>query len=73
MGVKKGISATEYPNQGYIGRRVDVIFNYSGPMFHGVIIRDDNSEPFETIFKLDDGRIIRACECQCSLAEEPKK
>lgn len=30
----------------------------------GTIIRDDAEEPFETLIRLDDGRVIRAVECQ---------
>lgn len=66
MGVKDGISATEYPEQSNIGRKVFVMFNYSMPQFHGVVVRDDKTFPFETIFKLDDGRYVRSVECQYS-------
>ena len=67
MGVKAGISATEYPEQSNIGRKVLVMFNCSNPVFHGVVIRDDKTTPYETIFMLDDGRYIRSVECQYSL------
>ena len=32
----------------------------------GTVIRDDREEPFETLIKLDDGRVIRGVECQYS-------
>ena len=32
----------------------------------GTVIRDDREEPFETLIRLDDGRVLRGVECQYS-------
>ena len=37
---------------------------------YGTIVRDDLEEPFETIIKLDNGRYLRAVECQYSYIDE---
>lgn len=39
----------------------------------GTIIRDDREEPFETLIRLDDGRVIRGTECQYSMHNEVKQ
>lgn len=65
MGVQKGINYDSYPEQGEsLGCRVSVCYEYDTNRRHGgVIIRDDITEPFRTIFQLDNGRIILATEC----------
>ena len=69
MGYVKTITATTFPEQGpFVNRRVDVCFHYdTSKQIPGTIIRYDCEEPFETLIKLDDGRVLRAVECQFSL------
>lgn len=68
MGNHKNITATKFPKQGtWLNRRVEVYFHYGKEgKAQGVIVRDDMEAPFETIIKLDDGRYVRAVECQYS-------
>jgi hypothetical protein len=68
MGCTNGISYEAFPKQGsFLNRRVEVCFNYNtGRIILGKIVRDDIEEPFMTIIKLDDGRYLRATECQYS-------
>lgn len=68
MGIVKGISFEEYPEQGsLLHKRVSVCFNYDTENRHeGTCIRDDMTEPFRTIFQLDNGRVIDATECMYS-------
>lgn len=48
-----------------VGARVKVCFNYDTSKYcMGTIVRSDTEEPFEEIIRLDDGRFIRAVECQ---------
>jgi hypothetical protein len=52
----------EYPK---IGKRVEVCYHYDTTKYHqGTIVRNDIEEPFETIIQLDNGRFLRAVECQ---------
>ncbi len=69
MGCVKTISAFSFPMQSeYVNRRCEVCFHYDTTVkFFGTIIRDDRADPFETLIKLDDGRVIRATECQYSI------
>lgn len=69
MGVIAGISHNQFPRQsGYIGGRTRVCFNYdTSNVVDGTIVRDDCQAPGETIIKLDDGRYVRATECQYTL------
>ena len=69
MGCIKSITAFKFPKQTeYVNRRVKVYFHYKTDCyFMGTILRDDIEEPCETIIKLDDGRILRAAECQYSI------
>lgn len=49
----------------YLGKRVEVIFNYdTRHPIQGQIVRDDQEEPRFTIIKLDDGRYVLTTECQ---------
>lgn len=48
-----------------VGARVKVCFHYDTSKYcMGTIVRSDTEEPFEEIIRLDDGRFIRAVECQ---------
>ena len=59
-----------YP-QFKVGSRVKVCYYYDTSKYHyGTIVRDDLEEPFETIIKLDNGRYLRAVECQFSYIDE---
>ena len=54
-----------------VGSRVKVCYHYDTLKYHyGTIVRDDLEEPFETIIKLDNGRYLRAVECQYSYIDE---
>jgi len=73
MGVEKSIDINSFPKQytaaeskmGGIGRKVEVCFNYNASKtITGVIIRDDKGLPFQTIIRLQDGRVILGTECQ---------
>lgn len=56
----------KYP-QFVVGARVEVCFHFdTSKKCMGTVVRDDLEEPFETIIKLDDGRYVRAVECQFS-------
>lgn len=68
MGCVKNITAYKFPKQSeYVNRRCEVCFHYDTSVtILGTVIRDDREEPFETLIKLDDGRILRATECQYS-------
>ena len=60
----------KYP-QFKVGSRVKVCYHYDTLKYHyGTIVRDDLEEPFETIIKLDNGRYLRAVECQLSYIDE---
>ena len=60
----------KYP-QFKVGSRVKVYYHYDTSKYHyGTIVRDDLEEPFETIIKLDNGRYLRAVECQYSYMDE---
>ena len=74
MGCVKNITFDEFPKQAdenykypKIGKRVQVCYHYNTSKYHyGTIVRNDIEEPFETIIKLDNGRYLRAVECQYS-------
>ncbi len=70
MGCVETITAFRFPKQSeYVNRRVKVCFHYNtSKWILGTIVRDDRETPFETLIKLDDGRIMRASECQYSLS-----
>ena len=54
-----------------VGSRVKVCYHFDTSKYHyGTIVRDDLEEPFETIIKLDNGRYLRATECQFSYIDE---
>lgn len=66
MGGIANISYDTFPKQGTVKDKVvKVIFHYdTNRSIPGVCIRDDDEEPFLTIFKLEDGRVVLATECQ---------
>lgn len=69
MGCVKTISKYDFPKQsGHVNQRCKVCFHYDASQtVDGTIVRDDIEEPFETIIKLDNGRIVRGVECQYSI------
>lgn len=69
MGVVQNVSYNKFPKQGnYLNKRTTVCFNYdTSKTIGGTIIRDDREEPFQTIIKLDDGKVVLAEECQYSV------
>lgn len=75
MGCVENIDFHKFPKQSAtVNRRCKVTFLYDTSRYiHGTIIRDDREEPFETLIRLDDGRIIRASECQYSICNEVKQ
>lgn len=75
MGCVDTIDMYRFPKQSeYVNRRVRVCFKYDTSRFiDGTIIRDDREEPFETLIKLDDGRLIRGTECQFTMWRQPKE
>lgn len=75
MGCVKGIGYDEYPQQSdRLHSRVEVCFNYDVTRtIKGTIVRDDREDPGETIIRLDDGRYLRATECQYSYVREEKR
>lgn len=66
MGVITDIDYNTYPKQsGYVGRTVDVIFNYDrSKMIERVVVREDVGKPYTMIIKLNDGRYVLSSECQ---------
>lgn len=66
MGTVSTIDAVNFPKQGqWLNCRMKVCFHYdTTKTVGGVCIRDDMEKPFETIIKLDDGRVVRGVECQ---------
>jgi len=72
MGSEASITATKWPKQGrYLGYRARVMFHYVGPEVMGTIVRNDVEAPHQTLIQLDDGRIVRAAECQYSPEPAP--
>ena len=70
MGCIDTITAYKFPKQSeYVNRRCKVCFHYDTTKWiMGTVIRDDREEPYETLIKLDDGRVMRAVECQYSFS-----
>lgn len=70
MGCIDTITAYKFPKQSeYVNRRCKVCFHYNTTKWiMGTVIRDDREEPYETLIKLDDGRVMRAVECQYSFS-----
>lgn len=72
MGVHANIGFDFFPKQGYqLNCEVEVCFRYdTTKCIDGVIIRDDMEEPYLTLIKLSDGRVVTATECQYSVKGE---
>lgn len=70
MGLVSTIDHDKFPEQSqFVGKRVDVTFNYDqSRIVHGVCVRDDSCSPWLTIFHLDDGRYVLSTECQYAFA-----
>lgn len=66
MGCHANVSYDKFPKQGaYLGKRCEVCFYYDTTRtILGTVVRDDMEEPYLTIIRLDDGRYVRAGECQ---------
>lgn len=66
MGCVPTISMSRFPKQSkVVNRQCNVCFNYDiDNAIKGTIIRDDCEEPYETLIRLDDGRVVRGVECQ---------
>ena len=66
MGSHENISYTKFPKQSeYVGKEVEVCFNYNtDEILNGIIVRDDVEAPFQMIIHLEDDRFIRSVECQ---------
>lgn len=75
MGCVATITAFKFPKQSeYVNRRCEVCFHYDTSfIIPGTVIRDDREEPFETLIKLDDGRVLRGTECQFSFYNPRKQ
>jgi len=70
MGVVTDISETEYPKQGeFLNKRCRVVFNYGPTEFLGTMVRDDVTDPYVGIIKLDNGRYVLTDECQFALVK----
>ena len=70
MGCVSTITATRFPEQTHhVNQRCKVCFHYDTSVWiMGTVIRDDHEEPYETLIQLDDGRVMRAVECQYSFS-----
>jgi hypothetical protein len=68
MGVIANVNAQSFPRQGcLLGKDIRICFNYNTSlMLDALCVRDDEEEPFRTIFQLPDGRFILGTECQYS-------
>lgn len=66
MGIKANVGFHDFPKQGdLLHKRILVCFGYDTTRtLMATCVRDDREEPGETIFRLDNGRYIRAVECQ---------
>ena len=83
MGCVNNITFDKYPKQKdkhykfpqyAVGARVEVCYHFDASKTHlGTVVRDDLEEPFETIIKLDNGRYLRAVECQFSYIRESEE
>lgn len=72
MGSHPNIDIDKFPQQGVMkDRRVKVCFNYdTSRTINGIIVRDDEEEPGLLLIKLDDGRYVKATECQYTFVKE---
>ena len=67
MGSHQNITHDKFPKQGdwpKVGSRVTVCYHFdASKSHHGTCVRNDEEEPGELIFALDNGRYVRAGEC----------
>lgn len=68
MGVIQTITHNTFPKQGdSIGRKASLCFHYNSDLrVDAIVVRDDVENPFRTIFKTEDGRLILSTECHYS-------
>lgn len=65
MGCCEFIDYDKWPEQEDIGTMVRVCFNYDlTRSMTGKIVRNDMSEPYLTIIRLENGRFVLGTECQ---------
>lgn len=66
MGCVENVTAEKFPKQGkLVGKPVRVCFHFqTSHTIPGVCLRDDMESPYETLFLLENGRYVRAAECQ---------
>jgi hypothetical protein len=70
MGAHPNISMDRFPKQGSTGQRVKVCFDRdTSKQIGGRMVRDDMEEPWLTVIRLDDGRIVLDSECQFAFGE----
>lgn len=71
MGSKENINYDQYPKQtNKVGKKVEVCYHYNtSKTHHGFILRDDAEDPYETIFQLENGRVLRSVECHYRFLE----
>lgn len=74
MGANQYVSHDKFPSQAaYLGKRVLVLFNFHDEhTVKGTVVRDDKTEPWMMLIRLDDGRYINSTECQYQLLDEEK-
>lgn len=72
MGLHVNIRHDKFPNQGNnLNKRVKVCFHYdSKHTIEGTIVRDDKESPGECLIKLDNGKYVRAVECQYQIIDK---
>lgn len=68
------IAHNDFPTQGsWLGRRVEVAFNYdTAHTVGGVIVREDSVPPGVMIIRLDDDRYVLSTECQYALVPKER-
>lgn len=66
MSTAQHIDVNKFPQQGsLLGHKVNVCFDrFTRRQITGVVVRDDISEPFTGIIRLDDGRHVLFAECE---------
>ena len=70
MGCHTDINFDTFPKQGnHLGKKVKVCFHFdTSRLISGEIVRNDTSDPYLTIIKLEDGRHVLGTECQYSVS-----
>lgn len=69
MGIVNTITHDKFPEQGnLVGQSVRVCFHYDTTnILKGQCVRNDMEEPYQTLFRLDNGRYVLADECQYTM------